>query len=77
MKSETIKECRDRLNITQGELARRTGISTSMMGAIERNERRLTKSMKQRIEQVFNEQVKEVSEFIEAYEKLNRVNEDK
>lgn len=42
LNAHQIKQYREALGITQGELSRKLGISSSTLGAIEREERRLS-----------------------------------
>ncbi|MBM7867323.1 helix-turn-helix domain-containing protein [Heliobacterium gestii] len=46
---ESIRIIRTHLGLTQGQLARRSGISTALVSSIEREEKRLLSEVEQRI----------------------------
>ncbi|MEK5331406.1 helix-turn-helix transcriptional regulator [Lysinibacillus sp. FSL W8-0992] len=48
LNAHQIKQYREVLGITQGELSRKLGISSSTLGAIEREERRLSDAVASR-----------------------------
>lgn len=68
---ESLRICRTGLNITQGELARRLGVSSSFLSAIERNERRLTVAFQAKLFAALQTTENDIKAFIDAYEKLN------
>lgn len=70
---EELRVCRSSLGITQGDLARRAGISSSFLSAIERDERRMTSSLESRILAAFKVGEEDIREFVKAHEKLIRI----
>jgi len=68
---ENLRICRTGLDITQGELARRLGVSSSFLSAIERNERRLTKAFEMKLLDALQTTEDDLIAFVEAYQKLN------
>lgn len=70
---ETIRICRSNLGITQGTLAKRIGISGSLLGAIEREERILLPAVERRIREAFRITDNDITEFLAAHDKLNKI----
>lgn len=68
---EILQEFRTNLGLTQGDLARRVGVSSSFLSSIERHERRLTPALESKILTAFQTSAEGLREFIEAFEKLN------
>lgn len=68
---ESMQKIRTNLGITQGDLARQVGVSTSFLSAIERNERRLTPKLEFEILEEFKAVSAELKVIIEAFEKIN------
>ena len=68
---EKLQYIRTGLGITQGELARKVGVSSSFLSAIERDERRLTSALESKILFAFENTSNELREFIESYERLH------
>lgn len=73
MTPEDIREYRNKLSLTQGQLSRRIGITSAMLGAIERKERRLTKPVEAKLREAFDQQIEDTRKFIEVYESMNRI----
>ncbi|WP_194841661.1 helix-turn-helix transcriptional regulator [Sporosarcina obsidiansis] len=67
---ETLRQYRTRLGITQGDLARKVGVSSSFLSAVERDERHLTHSLEGRLLATFSESIQELTDFIEVHERL-------
>ncbi|SKA88716.1 helix-turn-helix transcriptional regulator [Sporosarcina newyorkensis] len=68
---EIIRICRTNLNMTQGHLARKVGISGALLGAIERDERHLTSSIAERVRAAFPVDDDAIAKIVEAYARLN------
>ena len=65
-----IKYYRETFGITQGELAKRIGITSVMLGFIERGERKLSRAVAERASQVLLEVSKEVTAATEQIQSL-------
>lgn len=75
MRKLTGKEmriCRINLGYTQGSLAREVGITSGMIGHIERGERLMSDEISRRVKQVFGLSDDEIEEIIAVHERLNK-----
>lgn len=72
MTPDIIRVCRSSLGITQGELAREVGVSSSFLSAIERYERVLTPTLERSILTALGLRHDDATEFSEAFEKLSK-----
>ena len=70
---ERLRECRSEFGITQGDLARIVGVSSSFLSAIERDERHLTPSLESRILAAFQARGAEMREFLASYDRVNKI----
>lgn len=70
---ETLGICRSTLNITQGELGRRVGVTGSMISAIERQDRTLTADVERKVREAFRVSDAEISSFIGAYDRFKQI----
>ncbi|MEK4085108.1 helix-turn-helix domain-containing protein [Psychrobacillus sp. FSL K6-1415] len=68
---ESLQKIRTNLGITQGELARQVGVSSSFLSAIERNERRLTPRLEFEILEEFRAVSAELKVIIDEFDQLN------
>lgn len=69
---ETLGICRSTLDITQGELGRRVGVTGSMISAIERQDRTLTADVERRIREAFRVSDDELVSFIRAHARFKQ-----
>ncbi|MTV50054.1 helix-turn-helix domain-containing protein [Heliobacillus mobilis] len=67
---ESIRIVRTHLGITQGQLARRSGISTSLVSSIEREEKRLLPEVEQRIRKALAISDDTVDEILKLHRKV-------
>lgn len=68
---EVIRICRTNLNMTQGALARKAGISGALLGSIERDERFLTQSVTKSIREALPVSDEAIAKIVDAHDKLN------
>jgi len=70
LNAHQIKQYREALGITQGELSRKLGISSSTLGAIEREERRLSDAVANRASSALLEASRKVMAATEEIQSL-------
>lgn len=71
LNGEQIKRFRQALGMTQGELCRDLGITTSMLSAVERGERRLTPTVASKAYQRFIESREQLASVIAEISELD------
>ncbi|MBC9786555.1 helix-turn-helix transcriptional regulator [Heliobacterium chlorum] len=68
---ESIRIIRNHLGLTQGQLARRSGISTSLVSSIEREEKRLLPEVEQHIRTALAISEDTIREILVLHSKIN------
>lgn len=69
--SEIIRICRTNLGMSQGKLARAAGISSPLLGAIERDERSLLPHVESRIRKAIPLSDEEIADLVSVYHRVN------
>lgn len=69
---EVIRVCRVNLGLSQGQLARKSGVSCPLIGAIERDERVITPEVGRRIRAALPLTDEEIQELVEVNRKVAR-----
>ncbi|MBP1905498.1 transcriptional regulator with XRE-family HTH domain [Paenibacillus turicensis] len=70
--SEVIRICRINLGMSQGELARASGVSCPMLGAIERGDRALLPHVARSIRQALKLTDAQIDDIVKAHKRVNK-----
>lgn len=69
---EQMKVCRINLGLTQGQLARKVGITSGMIGHIERGERLMADDISDKVKQALGLSDEEITEIMAVHERVNK-----